>query len=286
MPFCINKRLCQFSVNFFQMEAANKILEIDSLKVKKFSEVQVMDVFKNYHEASTLILAKNLNVDEIYEKLTKMIEEKLISIQFVIKTILHASDVNYKEKQNLADLASKLKEKFEFKLRERDEENLQKLIAPEQVDTECPFYLVKNDLVDKLKEKIVDFAKLMTDDKTLLDFACKYGSLQCYEFLIEKGCTITDNTIKYAIQGQNMKIIEKMDKEKIGNYLSAAISVNNNELADWILANYKAKAATVSQCLDSSNFVAASFFIENGFDIKEMYEILCYHITLLRFIII
>lgn len=109
----------------------------------------------------------------------------------------------------------------------------------------------------------------------LIDLSIKYNSINCFKFLILNYAKLTTDSVKYSIASGNFEIM-KILEQKGGDFsfnLTTAVENHRNDIADWLINNYKCEQISVPQCLSCFNLKSSLFLIENGFDVNEKYII-------------
>lgn len=98
----------------------------------------------------------------------------------------------------------------------------------------------------------------------------QFGSEKCFRFLRLNGLEYSDETDKLSVMGGNFEILSILANEghSFGMYLDIAIKYHHDEIADWIMNTFTSHDINVGDCLVWINFKAASFLIENGFEIN------------------
>ena len=100
----------------------------------------------------------------------------------------------------------------------------------------------------------------------LLDLCCFFGSVKCYNHLIQNGARITGSTNKMAVAGANQEIVHSLQQLNCSfdNCLTVAIQHNRDKICDMLLTNYTCEDITFDICLRSYNFEAFVFFFHNA----------------------
>lgn len=109
----------------------------------------------------------------------------------------------------------------------------------------------------------------------LIDIAAKYGSIECFKYMLLRGVEPTEDTEAYAVEGGNLEIIKILREnyqKKFHYMLATAVQFHNEELEEWLLKNAENEKIAIAQCLYNFNVRASLFCIENGFEINQEYE--------------
>lgn len=120
------------------------------------------------------------------------------------------------------------------------------------------------------------FRSIDSDDYTLIDLACKFGSEKCFALLKLKGATISDKTYIYAVEGGNKSILLSLYNDKnfeiTDDHLTAALKYYNNDIFDWLLEmKGSIKDINVAEFFSYGNLKGLLFLIENGLNIDNEY---------------
>ena len=129
----------------------------------------------------------------------------------------------------------------------------------------------------------------IADSIDVLTLAAFCGSVRVFKFLITNGMKITEKTTEYMIKGGNFEIIEFAQNININgkednnsevsifdNHLRFAIEFHNNEIAEWLIENYKCEMVQYSVPLLSSNTFMFILMCQNdnSFDKTEILHLL------------
>ncbi|EAY16437.1 hypothetical protein TVAG_004680 [Trichomonas vaginalis G3] len=120
---------------------------------------------------------------------------------------------------------------------------------------------------------INDSAKIHSmDDETLtlLDISCKFGSNECFKFLIMNGASQSPFTSSYAVEGGSLEIIRILAQNgtSFNTLSSICCEYHHNQIFDWLLHNYQCPMFTASESLLWFNMKAFLFLYENGVNLN------------------
>lgn len=255
------------------------------LVVDSIVDTEVIDLFKDHHEISMLfwdIDKCDKSIDEIFNIIKEKIDNKLVSVDFVISALYYITDIRVKSLKSYLSLMKLIKQSYPkryIKLN-RDMEcvdpNTNKQIEYSKTYTkDSIYYHILHDNFEEFQKftQIASFDIEMRDERnrSLMDLACKYGSINIFKFLLLSGRKPKKEMGKYAIEGGNLEIIRILEQNGVNfeEFYVSAVSFNRNEIADWIYNKYGTLNITFNQCLLYFNFRAASFCYLNHFDLLE-----------------
>lgn len=168
--------------------------------------------------------------------------------------------------------------------------------SPEKVlsiyEENTPFYFCAFDLIEELKNAATSadfYVDLSTreyqfDDYSLslLDIACKYGSIECFKYLIMNGAKISQFSAKMAVEGGNLEIIRILQREgiKFDKLYSWACEYHHNHICDWLLENYQSDLLTLCDSLLFYNIKSFLFLVANGFDVNKITIVILHKIKI------
>jgi hypothetical protein len=78
------------------------------------------------------------------------------------------------------------------------------------------------------------------------------------------------------VKGGHYEIVHICEHEH-GDFtdcLSAAISFLRNDIADWLIMNFAVNGFTLKECIQSNNFAAVVYLLENGTDFNAAFRFL------------
>lgn len=281
--------------------AAKKVRFIDTKEQQVITIVgtPILPVFQKLHEISDAIWndEPNNDVTPTWKLIELAIESKQVSIQYVLRTIDYVITKRPKFISRLSNICiqifTKYGERDEIRNNDirvmlhsrgffKDEKFNKKVSEVFSIYKENTVqYFICWDRVDDLK-KSLSSPKVEVDSSaesmTLLDLAAKFGSVQCFKYLIEINNKPTKFTNSYAIEGGNTEIIKFLAENqnvRFENCIPDAISSNRNELADWIKSRCTVANINLAQCLKASNYVAASYCMIKGYEVNEKFDEEC-----------
>lgn len=195
--FTSDDYIANFSNKFFIYKLyESKLITLESIYAKSlhseiFSEFFFPEIHENYPNSKLL-------TKEAYDKMRNSINNE---------------GYRYDEK----DVQSYLNKFIEFRskglnpnlisdsIRNDDIEKLQKLLS----QTNTPI----NSIIKKsIFERYIFIEK---DEPTLVEYACYYGSFQCFKFLFQQLLTIPESVSIYAVAGGNYEIIHIIERSHI-----------------------------------------------------------------------
>jgi hypothetical protein len=109
------------------------------------------------------------------------------------------------------------------------------------------------------------------DKESLLSVSAFYGSVQCFKFLLLNGVTVTSSVCSSAVKGGELEIIQICEQEKgdFSDCLQPSVEYLRNDVADWLLQNFKVNEFTDEDCIGSLNFSALAYLHAQGGDIRN-----------------
>ncbi|EAX98352.1 hypothetical protein TVAG_158120 [Trichomonas vaginalis G3] len=227
-------------------------LVYDNMKVQQLSDITLPESLQPYEDAATFIWSQLDEETEI--KLIELIDNKKVSLDFVLKTIYRASTKNPKHVNLLSDLYSKISIRYDSPIiwtppLVPPENRSKKIYEDDQL-----FNLVAYDRLEEFKEFISKspFDVNQTNiDLSLIECACKYGSVDIFRYLLMNGGKIDDTLPKYAVEGGSSEIISLLRQKdcKFGDCIRIAVINHHNDIVDWIITHYDFTALTVAECL-------------------------------------
>lgn len=269
-------------------------MSTSDLKVRSIKNICIPDALRHLVEASRCIWAMDSETFEstiIY--LEKLIENRDVSAEFILRNIDHAAGHRQKKIIELAKLYKEISMFSNINLKPISKnlenilsaENQNDLQAIDVISTIYPkdsaFYYVANDQLEDFVRisdtKNFNFSMTYPNSRiafrikiTLLDIACKFGSENCFHYLKLKGCSTSNQTTKYAIVGGNIAIINSLFEEgcNFESELPTAIEFHHNDVVDWMISTYPMISTSVTFCITNFNIELSLFLIENGFDVN------------------
>lgn len=140
-------------------------------------------------------------------------------------------------------------------------------------------YFVTWDKVEELKKHTADPSFNFNDFYDiipLIDIAAKYGSIECFKYLLLRGVEPTEDTEEYAIEGGNFEIMQILGQnyqQKFKYKLETAIENHcSTEIIQWLLKNTECEEISMAMCMKFYNIKMALFLLCNSYDINDVYE--------------
>ncbi|EAY16411.1 hypothetical protein TVAG_004420 [Trichomonas vaginalis G3] len=119
--------------------------------------------------------------------------------------------------------------------------------------------------------------------KEFIECAALKGNEEIFRFLKLNGIKETQQTYKYAIMSGNFEIINLLSEtgHDFGTNLITAVEFNQNEIADWIMLNYKFKPFDPYICFKNLNIKAFLYCVYNkiGNTLKELILAECFDLA-------
>lgn len=287
------------------MAAPDEYLEIENLKIQSIASADIPDILKEHVEASNLIWSINeSNFNVAYKAIDLFLDQNIISLKFVMKHIDIVAEFLPKQLLALSELCRLIKSKHNIDFGAISNYQLNLLLNSKSKKTQNKmisiyeendiFYAISWDKLDQLSKHITEFPNNLTkkDKKqlSLIECAAKYGSANCFKYLLLNQVKYNQSICEYAVEGGNFEIIEILAGNGISfeNLAEKAIKYHHNEIVDWIMTNYKTKVFSMPFCLYYMNFEAFLFCYQNGFDINECYTIKAHaiHYLVITFVFI
>ncbi|EAY08287.1 hypothetical protein TVAG_401410 [Trichomonas vaginalis G3] len=74
-------------------------------------------------------------------------------------------------------------------------------------------------------------------DASLIEYACFYGSVKCFKFLVESDVPLTESLVPFACSGGNLEIVHIISRKNIKMFKGAnqAIMYRHTDLFKWLL---------------------------------------------------
>ena len=144
-------------------------------------------------------------------------------------------------------------------------------------DAISPEYLICNDDFDRYVEisadKKIMLQKIIYKKEKYdhLAFAALLGSVRIFKFLLANQMCISRDTTINAIKGGNDEIIQILQQQETSFdwCLKSSIEYHNNEIALWLLENYKCDEIDARFCTEYFNTLALCYFVERGIDLEK-----------------
>ena len=96
-----------------------------------------------------------------------------------------------------------------------------------------------------------------------LECAAHYGSAAIFKYLLMNDMKISEDCAKYAVDGGSLEIIHILEQKgkDFSNSLINAINYHRQDIADWILLNYRAHFNYYYECIVSFNEEIFLYFL-------------------------
>jgi hypothetical protein len=110
----------------------------------------------------------------------------------------------------------------------------------------------------------------MLEKESLLSFSAFYGSVACFKFIFLNGSKVSRSVTKSSVKGGNHEILMICEQEH-GDFtkcLPIAVQYLRNNIADWLLMNFKVSPFSFIDCILSVNFPCIFFLLSNGGDLN------------------
>lgn len=103
----------------------------------------------------------------------------------------------------------------------------------------------KRNIFEPIRRSIFETNNLLLKrDSSLIEYAAFFGSVQIFQYLMEKKCKITPDLWFYAIHGQNFEILNILKQNKLrskdytfGKALDESFKCHNNDVTDFVIEN-------------------------------------------------
>lgn len=131
------------------------------------------------------------------------------------------------------------------------------------------------DLINETEKKNFNLNKVYKA-MSLIEYACAFGSENCFTYLKLKGATISKHTPIFAVKGGNKNIITSLFDDscfEITDYtLKCALMYHQNDIFDWLLQTKGSiESLNIEECSFYGNVKGMLYLIDNGFDINEVF---------------
>ena len=99
---------------------------------------------------------------------------------------------------------------------------------------------------------------------SLLAFAAKHGSIQCFYFLLENGAKITQEVIDAAISSGNMELFKviQSNTSQFRHSLITASKYFHMEIANWLLMNTETSDIFLDNLIETCNYRIVLYFAQ------------------------
>ena len=244
---------------------------------KFFSNFDVFNLFKhNKAILSFLIENKMLTIDKYITK--KFLNDKYIKAKYLQ---YFSDEIKIFLPKNVNEQL--MEEIHRTKTQEDDQNTLKKIIQEDSIE-QFKSYIKENklSLLTLLKPSVSQSSLFINSRKvTLIEYAAFYGSFQIFNYLFEQRVKVASEIWLYAIHGNNLKIIETLEKQEIlpisyKDCFIESIKCHHNEIAFHIQEKYLSKEANddidvFTKSLKYHNYL----FISNNIDIKTAFYYFC-----------
>lgn len=187
-------------------------------KLWDIDETNYKDVFKEITKLVDSKLLNDMSVMDIVDCIASKRPKKLkILLDFCIDfTKIHdISQTKYKCKNSMNLQALLIKRGIVSQKESSSLQDLSEEAILEIYDEETVTYLIFWDKIDMIKEIVetedFDYDQII-DNVRLIDLAAKFGSVNCFKFLLEQNAIVTHRTLQHAFEGNNSEIIESLQK--------------------------------------------------------------------------
>ncbi|EAY05195.1 hypothetical protein TVAG_058520 [Trichomonas vaginalis G3] len=261
---------------------------------RNYSDLKPINVFEYPDQASKIIWGVNCNnIIQISSQIIELITTHKIHIQMALYFIDIFSQIRVKEIKLFSELYQKILNAFSYIYKPQNNklatllhyqgfkfENFEPEIEEDEIlnlySKESPLYYIAWDKVDDLKSK---FPNLDIDEEinkiTPLDWAIKYGSELCFNYLKNLGAQYTTYSERYAVQGGNENIFMQMIEDGISfdKMINTALDYRNYEIAEYLKSNFRQTPDSIAESMYFCNYSVASCLISNGADINKNYNL-------------
>lgn len=110
----------------------------------------------------------------------------------------------------------------------------------------------------------------------LISAAAYFNSIKIFKFLIQKNAKVTKQTLKFALIGGNVEILQILVScdesyfKKFGEYIKYSLKSHNNNIIDWIIDNTESVGFLISDAVDVYNVMCTFYCIQNECDINTI----------------
>lgn len=278
-------------------------MQIDpsQFKVSSFSEFEPPEQFKSLVEIEKVVWSNKItNHDEILNLIYENLGKDSITIEYIEKLFTRASQKRPLFMKDYAEIYTIISKKYNRVYRQHNW-NFAGLLKNRGAEIDCEYakcdeskiiskyeenslgWIISYNEIDKFKEMsskdCFDYNQMFKYDEfdyygtSLLDIAAQYGSEEIFRFLIVNGAAITPESAENAIIGGNFEIMSVIRQKggSFDNCLEKCLEYHHNDYIDWLLDNYKQTMISVTHSLYYMNYEASFYFIENGFDLNQIF---------------
>lgn len=233
-------------------------------------DVDVLDIFKPYHEVSSFLwnLSKeNVNTEELIKLIIDKIETRVVSPTFIYNLIFVITMYRPHLSQIMNVICKSLCTKYKRVYREVSFPFLTKITCfrPTELNN-----ILLNDDVDEYIQYLT--RKVANPDILDLQASCLYGSINCFKYIIMNLDKDLETAKYYAIISGNLEMIRILYNSGVSfdKCYRMAVVTNRNEIADWIYDNFGDNESNVFEALVVKNYQAVSFYMNNSVNPEEL----------------
>ncbi|EAY17611.1 hypothetical protein TVAG_234920 [Trichomonas vaginalis G3] len=258
------------------------------------NDIKPIKEFEYPDQASKIIWGVNSNnIIQLSSQIIELIRTHKISIKMTLYLIDIFSQIRVKEIKLFSELYQKISNAFSYIHEPKNEklatllhcqgfkfENFEPEMNEEEIlnlyPTESLLYYIAWDKVDELKSKFPNLDIYhRINDITPLDYAIKYGSELCFNYMKNLGAQYTNNSEEYAVQGGNKEIFMQMieDGKSFDNVINAALDYRNYEIAEYLKLNFGQTFDSIAESMYFGNYDIASYLLSNREDINKIYHL-------------
>jgi hypothetical protein len=121
------------------------------------------------------------------------------------------------------------------------------------------------------------------NSESLLSVCAFYGSIECFKFIFLNGVPVLNPVCISAVKGGNLEILQICEQEHgdFSKCLPASVAYLRNDVADWIINNFKPQACHCKDSIQSLNFQALVYLCAQQNNIHETVQIFIDLLTLI-----
>jgi ankyrin repeat protein len=108
-------------------------------------------------------------------------------------------------------------------------------------------------------------------EQSLLSVSAFYGAVVCFKFIYMNGTAISPSVCESSVKGGIDEIILICEREHgdFSKCLPIAVRYHRNNVADWLLMNFKVPMFSFFDCIQSTNFPCIFFLLSHNGDINK-----------------
>ncbi|EAY18700.1 hypothetical protein TVAG_063050 [Trichomonas vaginalis G3] len=211
------------------------------------------------------------NMEETISKIKELISSKDVTLKFVELLIEKTKKFRIRQNSVLLHLITVLHniypEYSQF-------ESMIKMWVPlSDIEQSSPLeYHIIMDNVEEFKKFIEGKATKQTKKKNYLEQACKYGSVDCFKYLVSNGAVLSDDAPKLAATGGNitiLQLIEGLGRNIVGIH-QQAIKAHHNDVVEWLMDKYDfIKELNSAEILQTTNVTLFNYCMANNIDVNN-----------------